>query len=285
MLEKLFITTFPGFISLRDANHKIIYINKNFRDWIGKYTDVEPIGKTNIELAALVSDNVASAFLQCHDSSIDLQNSDPSTAMIKKVIKFEDKEKNFENTQFLDTIKHRVIIKNEPHIFTISYDITSLYKENQSNLYSALTDYMTGAFNRRYLTENKDLFFGHYIAIIDLDNFKMVNDYEGHLVGDIILKRFVQFIKKNIHGVTTVIRIGGDEFLAVFSNAFEEEKILEILENSRNLFEKTYSEYEYLSFSYGVELLGHSIERTLVALDKKMYKDKLERKSRKLNNE
>lgn len=84
MLEKIFIDTFPGFISLRDANHKILYLNKNFSNWIAKYTAVDPLGKTNLELAELVPENVASVFLQCHDASLDLEKATPSNEGLKK---------------------------------------------------------------------------------------------------------------------------------------------------------------------------------------------------------
>lgn len=283
MLEKIFIDTFPGFISLRDANHKILYLNKNFSNWIAKYTAVDPLGKTNLELAELVPENVASVFLQCHDGSLDLEKAIPSNEGLKKVIKFDNEDRSEEAAQYFDVFKYRVIMNDKPHIFTVAYDITNLYKENQNNLFSALTDWMTGAFNRRYLIENHSIFFGHHIAVIDLDNFKMINDFEGHHVGDRILKEFVQFAKKYIPGVSTVIRLGGDEFLVIFSNGFEEKELLERLENSRKLFEEVYSKYRYLSYSYGLGVIGHSIDEALIDLDKKMYKDKLERKSRKLN--
>ncbi|MCD7995473.1 MAG: hypothetical protein LUK37_28330 [Clostridia bacterium] len=64
--------TYPGFLSLRNEKHQIVYLNQNFRDWIAKYTDVDPLGKTNIDLAAIVPENVADTFMQCHDGSLDL---------------------------------------------------------------------------------------------------------------------------------------------------------------------------------------------------------------------
>lgn len=76
MFENLFAVTFPGFLSVRDADQKIIYLNRNFREWIATYTDVEPLGKTNPELARLVPKEVADTFMQCHDGSVELQYKD-----------------------------------------------------------------------------------------------------------------------------------------------------------------------------------------------------------------
>ena len=73
MFEEILAETYPGFLSLRNEKHQIVYLNQSFRNWIAKYTDVDPLGKTNIDLAAIVPENVADTFMQCHDGSLDLQ--------------------------------------------------------------------------------------------------------------------------------------------------------------------------------------------------------------------
>lgn len=86
---------------------------------------------------------------------------------------------------------------------------------------AVLIDELTGAYNRkffkmglsRYLFELNRSKASLSIVIMDLDHFKKVNDTYGHLVGDIILKDFAQFMLKNKCQSDYLIRYGGEEFL------------------------------------------------------------------------
>ncbi len=77
-------------------------------------------------------------------------------------------------------------------------------------------DWLTGVHNRRYL-ERLDLAPQRAvgIAMIDLDDFKSVNDVHGHDVGDMVLARVAQLLVVATRPGDTVIRFGGDEFLVV----------------------------------------------------------------------
>lgn len=69
----MFVDTYPGLLSLRNEKHQIMWLNANFRNCVALYTNVDPLGKTNTQLAELVPTNVAETFLQCHDGSLDLE--------------------------------------------------------------------------------------------------------------------------------------------------------------------------------------------------------------------
>jgi diguanylate cyclase (GGDEF)-like protein len=85
---------------------------------------------------------------------------------------------------------------------------------------AAVTDALTGVYNRRYLEEQlvKELAFvrrhGMSMAVIlmDLDHFKQINDTLGHQVGDQVLKEFTALIGKSIRVEDTFGRYGGEEF-------------------------------------------------------------------------
>ena len=53
--------------------------------------------------------------------------------------------------------------------------------------------------------------------MIDIDNFKSINDIHGHLAGDHVLKRVASIISQNIRGIDIPARYGGDEFAIIFS--------------------------------------------------------------------
>jgi len=88
---------------------------------------------------------------------------------------------------------------------------------------AAMTDPLTGVFNRRYLEEQllKEASFAKRhdtplsVAMLDLDNFKEVNDILGHQAGDAVLTEFAALVKRSIRTEDTMGRYGGEEFLVI----------------------------------------------------------------------
>lgn len=80
-------------------------------------------------------------------------------------------------------------------------------------------DGLTGAYNRHYYNEQlRRLYHYNCVAMLDVDDFKSVNDTYGHAVGDFVLKEVVKVISSNIRAADAVIRLGGDEFLFIIQN-------------------------------------------------------------------
>ncbi len=63
------------------------------------------------------------------------------------------------------------------------------------------------------------------MVILDLDNFKLVNDLHGHDMGDRVLEAFADIVRHNTRAEDIVSRIGGDEFLAFFRDVTEEQAL------------------------------------------------------------
>jgi diguanylate cyclase (GGDEF)-like protein len=89
----------------------------------------------------------------------------------------------------------------------------------------AITDPLTGAYNRRYLKEQAQLALESWrryrhptgMLLLDIDYFKRINDKFGHAVGDIAIKRLVEVISSRLRSVDTLCRFGGEEFVILLS--------------------------------------------------------------------
>ena len=113
-------------------------------------------------------------------------------------------------------------------------------------------DGLTGALNRKAfeeslgleLTKAKQHELPLSVTMADLDFFKNVNDSYGHIVGDFVLKSFVQFLQNNLRdGEDILARYGGEEFCIVMPGV-EKEKADEILERIRKSLSETPFLYE-----------------------------------------
>ncbi|WP_018427754.1 GGDEF domain-containing protein [Hoeflea sp. 108] len=94
-----------------------------------------------------------------------------------------------------------------------------------------LTDPLTGLMNRRALNSlHGDTSFGQHMALamVDLDHFKRTNDVFGHAVGDRVLQRFADVVRRYANDDVEVFRLGGEEFAIVMSgmSALEAYEIL-----------------------------------------------------------
>jgi two-component system, cell cycle response regulator len=91
----------------------------------------------------------------------------------------------------------------------------------RSGLQAAVTDQLTGLYNRRYalphlakmaeraLVKARDF----TVMVLDIDHFKRINDQHGHAVGDKVLAEVARRLRDNLRAVDLIARIGGEEFL------------------------------------------------------------------------
>jgi two-component system, cell cycle response regulator len=93
----------------------------------------------------------------------------------------------------------------------------------QMSIEMAITDALTGLFNRRYMESHLGTLIeqastrGKSLAtlVIDIDYFKAINDTHGHDAGDDVLRDFALRIKRSIRGIDLACRYGGEEFVIV----------------------------------------------------------------------
>ncbi len=87
----------------------------------------------------------------------------------------------------------------------------------------AVTDDMTGLYNRRYFDRHLGVMLGKAqtlkrdmaLMILDIDHFKAVNDTHGHDIGDAVIREFAARLKRNIRGIDLACRFGGEEFVVL----------------------------------------------------------------------
>ena len=93
----------------------------------------------------------------------------------------------------------------------------------QQSIEMAITDPLTGLYNRRYMESHLGALVSQAAArgksltalMIDIDYFKSVNDTHGHDAGDDVLREFAARIRKSIRGIDLACRLGGEEFVIV----------------------------------------------------------------------
>ena len=125
--------------------------------------------------------------------------------------------------------------KENSIILLMRSDITASYmlsiEEERKIRKDAVTDYLTGVYNRFGLEKefNSALpMIGYSISafiLLDLDNFKNVNDLLGHVTGDKAIKKAATILKQNFRNSDLVGRLGGDEFVIFMKNIKNEDII------------------------------------------------------------
>lgn len=134
----------------------------------------------------------------------------------------------------------------------------------------AIIEYARRVIERR---EEKRTFF----IIVDLDNFKLVNDIYGHMAGDEVLVKITEIINEGVGNRGKVGRIGGDEFLIVTSGISEQTELRNMLRTIRTNVEWSYKdkmEGISLTCSMGVSAFpdnAESYEEIFSIADKMLY--------------
>jgi len=155
-----------------------------------------------------------------------------------------------------------------------------LYSSKEKYKKLANHDYLTGAYSRLYLDEwkirsaktNNTEESNISIIMIDVKDFKCINDIHGHMVGDEVLKKITNILKNCIRENDVVIRYGGDEFLLVLYNTTEEHAqiVMNRVENKL----RTNQEFDFpIEISYGIHetISEANIFEVIKVADEEMY--------------
>ncbi|WP_147694755.1 GGDEF domain-containing protein [Vogesella mureinivorans] len=159
-------------------------------------------------------------------------------------------------------------------------------------------DQLTGAFNRRGLEEHFDREIHRAersgqplsVALIDVDNFKQLNDRYGHLTGDDVLKYLVDMMHHSLRTSDIVGRFGGEEFVVILPDTPVNEAVELVQRLQRELTKNFFLANQdklVVTFSAGVALWhrGEQDCDVIERADRAMYQAKLAGKNRTLSAE
>lgn len=183
----------------------------------------------------------------------------------------------FDNTSVVDVVHHHnqsiffaiqkcIKVKNYQDIVLSTY-IKSL-KEAQ-------LDELTQTYNRKYIRLNKEkICVNAYYLMIDINNFKKVNDKYGHLIGDTVLSFVAQNIKKVIRNNDIIIRYGGDEFIVIMNDDITKKnansiinRIKQAIESENNIIEEKIT----ISIGLSKSTQNININQAITQADNAMY--------------
>lgn len=159
-------------------------------------------------------------------------------------------------------------------------EIHSSQQRQEKIAHEALTDGLTGLKNRRAFDIDAARYNSEsltHLALIDIDNFKNVNDTWGHTVGDVVLKT-VSELGQRLRGLEniTLYRYGGEE-IAVLFKGISQEKAQSYLEKWRiTVNTRHFREHDLkVSFSAGITKMGGaSLPEVIACADKRLYQAK-----------
>lgn len=163
---------------------------------------------------------------------------------------------------------------------------TSYQEEKMERLRTeAYRDALTNMYNRRYgyiyleRIKTGKIDETVYMAIVDIDDFKFVNDNFGHEAGDTAIKEVSRLMKQNIRQSDIVVRWGGEEFMILLHDVDDDNHAKMVFDKIRSIIEEYTIEHNEHSFNVTVtmgmsKISPDNIDHSLDVCDKKLYEGK-----------
>ncbi|NOZ83485.1 MAG: GGDEF domain-containing protein [Epsilonproteobacteria bacterium] len=254
------ITNYDEFISTADRKNKIVSLEKSTK---------------NINY---VADNILNAVSEHTDKLSESEKNLEEIVNLEDIIK-KSKRLVSEITAIKDA--NKLLKKHINRINNIvNHELVMI--EKMENV--ALRDYLTGIGNRQLfdmdlkseMSRSKRYNRNVSILMLDLDDFKHVNDSYGHVAGDKVLQSVVNYTKSNIRTSDSVYRYGGDEFIVLLPETNSRQaadvgnKILNSLNNIKYKYKSTLFK---VTSSCGMTVINKndSMESVLERLDNALY--------------
>ncbi|MDX2441272.1 MAG: EAL domain-containing protein [Desulfobacterales bacterium] len=227
----------PQAILIIETGGKIVEINKGFEKIFG-YPAKELKGKDNTN--CIVPENMI------EENETFFKNILSGKTICKETYRL-NKNKELIPVVFLG---YPAVVNGQIEgLFVLYRDISVRKKFEAQMLHQAFHDPLTGIPNRALILERlrrslnrskrrKDYQFA--VLMIDLDNFKNINDSMGHMAGDKYLIQFSNEVKQQLRPTDTIARMGGDEFAVLLEEFTGPEEILKIAKRISSISRKVF---------------------------------------------
>jgi len=202
---------------------------------------------------------------------------------------------NIKEIDLENNISYRMPISNDSDFKFLKQSINNvlnksqryfeeLHEKRQSIKYLAHHDSLTGLPNRRNFMEELQHELDNnndgLVMLLDIDNFKDINDTMGHAVGDQILIKISQRLNKFKNGNIFISRFGGDEFLILLKSVNKVPNINYYIDELEEVFDKSFVIEEnemQINYSMGISVYpddAEDIDQLISNADTAMYKAK-----------
>ena len=279
--QKMFETT-EDCIMIVDSRGDIVDINKKMRDTLfpgddgaknrRKTPDSGEI-KKRMRMAASSKESLERLLCYFEEDSLDKLNIDIGCGLGDEIKTF--------NVTASPVISGRDRFIGKIAIFR---DIEEKRKLEERLRQESMRDFLTGAYNRRYFYEVLDNLISRFsrykrpfcLMMIDIDNFKKLNDTYGHLQGDWLLKELVGIIKDKVRkGIDSIVRYGGDEFSVILDES-DIARAREVAERIIEGFKESDRKCTSLSIGISQYREGLGLEELIREADSCMYEAKMD---------
>jgi diguanylate cyclase (GGDEF)-like protein/PAS domain S-box-containing protein len=267
----------PDCVMITDIDNKIVFVNTGFEQLTG-YKEDEVLGCK----PSILWKNLAGT---------PAEKSEPRN--LQQTLHFQTQAPNLHKDGSVFYVDQSIAhIQNETgnitHYVSFSKDSTERLKRELTLKDLASKDALTDLLNRRsgeqLLKQYDDEILSKKslcLIMLDIDNFKNINDTYGHAGGDEILKSSSQLLKSKARSTDSVVRWGGEEFLILVPDA-NLNAAVEFAERIRNsIAQHQHQALGFITASFGVAELqaGESTASLLNRADKALYKAKLNGKN------
>ncbi len=188
----------------------------------------------------------------------------------------------------------KITFDHQLAIFAAIVDVSEQRQLQKRLARLAITDELTGLFNRRYFMQRGTAEFNRTIRyqtplslmMLDIDHFKKINDQHGHDAGDLVLENLSQLLQENLRQFDILGRLGGEEFAILLPN-IDRSEALALGERLRQMIEQDHltvnGEEIVVTVSIGVTSLTletPNLKSLLKQADRALYQAKRDGRNR-----
>ena len=282
-----------SFEEAKKITEKFLSLNQTLKHYLDNFNENQPFGSLEVIIKEFTLKEEDIKYKYLFEDALNKNNNAtklPISSLSKSLISNLDLmgevaiiPLNFENSQYgfiLCDNRYSNLPISDEQLYALDYlgkqgsIILETKISHEALKFEAETDSLTGLGNRnsyekyiQRLAISGEKHLG--IAMIDLDNFKTVNDTFGHKAGDDLLIKFSNIVKKELRKTDYAFRYGGDEFTLFFKD-IDSEMLKLKLENIENSYYKQTNK----TFSAGGLIMKNDIYDEIKVVDELLYKSK-----------